>query len=291
MSSSPFRLRRRLASAWTFTVTVLQRFRANQGLLLSGAVAYYALLSIVPLFILLLLGLSQIADQERLLATLSDYLKLVVPAHSETLVAQVALFLEHPELAGWLVGLALLFFSSVAFTVLENAMAVIFAHRTTVQRRHFLISAIIPYLYILTLGVGFLLMTLVATALQTLGDADWALLGLDLPLSGLAQALLYLLGLTGQILILASIYMVMPVGRPSWRRALLGGLAAGLVWEAARLALVWYFSTLSLVSVVYGSLASVVVVLLSFEVAALVLLLGAQVIAEQERRDLLEQQT
>jgi Ribonuclease BN-like family. len=45
----------------------------------------------------------------------------------------------------------------------------------------------------------------------------------------------------------------------------------------------WYFGTLSQVSVVYGSLATGIIVLLSLEVAATLLLLGAQVIAEYER--------
>ena len=35
----------------------------------------------------------------------------------------------------------------------------------------------------------------------------------------------------------------------------------------------WYFTTLSLVNLIYGSLASAVVVLLSFEVAAIILLI------------------
>jgi uncharacterized BrkB/YihY/UPF0761 family membrane protein len=51
-----------------------------------------------------------------------------------------------------------------------------------------------------------------------------------------------------------------------------------------RLVLLWYFSTLSSVSVVYGSLTTSVVVLTSFDVAAILLLLGAQVIAEYEHR-------
>ena len=38
-----------MAQPGTFAVRVLQAFRANQGLLLAGAVAYYTLLSIVPL--------------------------------------------------------------------------------------------------------------------------------------------------------------------------------------------------------------------------------------------------
>ncbi|HEY2976678.1 MAG TPA: ribonuclease R, partial [Burkholderiaceae bacterium] len=36
-----------------FALSTLRSFRANQGLLLAGAVAYYALLSIVPLLILI----------------------------------------------------------------------------------------------------------------------------------------------------------------------------------------------------------------------------------------------
>ena len=56
----------------------------------------------------------------------------------------------------------MLFFSSLAFTVLENAMSVIFIHRVAIRRRHFLVSAVIQYVYILCLGVGLLLVTLVA---------------------------------------------------------------------------------------------------------------------------------
>ena len=47
--------------------------------------------------------------------------------------------------------------------------------------------------------------------------------------------------------------------------------------------LVWYFATLSQVNVVYGSLTTAIVVLLSLEIAATLLLLGAQVISEYER--------
>ena len=49
--------------------------------------------------------------------------------------------------------------------------------------------------------------------------------------------------------------------------------------------LVWYFSTLSKVNVVYGSLTTAIVVLFSLEIAATLLLFGAQVIAEYEKVD------
>jgi membrane protein len=43
-----------------FVLQCLKGFRANQGLLLAGAVAYYALLSIVPLLMLVVVALSHI---------------------------------------------------------------------------------------------------------------------------------------------------------------------------------------------------------------------------------------
>jgi uncharacterized BrkB/YihY/UPF0761 family membrane protein len=67
------------------------------------------------------------------------------------------------------------------------------------------------------------------------------------------------------------------------RRALIGGLIASTLWEGVRSIMVWYFANLSLVDIVYGSLGTVVVVLLGLEVAAIILLLGAEIIAELER--------
>jgi membrane protein len=84
---------------------------------------------------------------------------------------------------------------------------------------------------------------------------------------------------------LTSLYLVMPAGRMSLRHALLGGVTAALLWELTRRVLIWYFSTLSQVNVVYGSLTTAIVVLLSLEIAATLVLLGAQVIAKYERLD------
>jgi YihY family inner membrane protein len=95
---------------------------------------------------------------------------------------------------------------------------------------------------------------------------------------------LYLSGMVGMVIMLTSLYMVMPVGRISVRHALIGGITATVLWEIIRHILVWYYSTLSLVNVIYGSLATAVVALLSIEVAVIILLLGAQVIAEFDRK-------
>jgi len=268
-----------------FMLQVLRGFRANQGLLLAGAVAYYALLSIVPLLILTVIALSHFVEQGELLQTIHRYLEWLVPGQSRAIVAELAGFLAHREALGWVLLLSMLFFSSLAFTVLENAMSVIFYHRVTRRRRHFVVSALIPYGYIVCLALGLLLVTLVAGGLQSMGEQHVAFFWREWSLGRVSGLLLYLLGLTGEVLLLASIYLVMPVGRPSLAHALAGALSAALLWELSRHALVWYFATLSQIGTVYGSLTTAIAVLLSLELAATLLLLGAQVISEYERID------
>jgi membrane protein len=266
-----------------FAWTVLRGFRANQGLLLAGAVAYYALLSIVPLLILSVIALSRVIDESLLLQTLARYLEWLIPGQSRAVVAELANFLAHRDVIGWVLLVTMLFFSSLAFTVLENAMSVIFLHRVAIRRRHFLISALLPYFYILVLGVGLLLTTLVAGSLQAIGQESIDFLGRVWSLHGVSGALLYCLGLGGEVFLLTSVYLVMPVGRLSLKHALVGGVTATILWEITRHVLVWYFATLSQVSVVYGSLTTAIVVLLSLEIGATLLLLGGQVISEFER--------
>ena len=266
-----------------FVKRVLKGFKSNQGLLLAGAVAYYALLSVVPLLILTVITLSHYVDQRELMSTLSHYLEWLMPGQSKAIVVELAHFVEHREVMGWLLLVTMLFFSSLGFAVLEKAMAVIFLHRFAIRKRRFVVSAVMPYVYILSLGFGLLLVTLVAGSIQAMGEDSVRFLGSDWSLHGLSGVLLYLLGIVGEVFLLTSIYMVMPVGRLWWRHALVGGVTATVLWEITRRVLVWYFATLSQLNVVYGSLTTAIVVLFSFEIAATLLLLGAQVISEYER--------
>jgi YihY family inner membrane protein len=266
-----------------FALATLRAFRANQGLLLAGAVAYYALLSIVPMLILTVIALSHVVDPRELLATLGRYLEWLVPGQAGSVVGELERFLAHRDVLGWMLLVTMLFFSTLAFTVLENAMSVIFHHRVAIRRRHFLVSAIIPYAYILSLGAGLLLVTLVAGSLQAVGQDQIELFGRSWSLVGVSGLLLYLLGVAGEVFVLASIYLVMPVGRLVPLHALIGALVATTLWELSRHLLTWYYATLSQINAVYGSLTTAIAVLLSLEVAATLLLLGAQVIAEYER--------
>ncbi len=274
-----------------FTGKVLTGFRANQGLLLSGAVAYYTLLSIVPMLTLILVALSQVKESGELLATLREYLAMVTPAQAEAVIQQISVFLDNWQVVGVAGFIMLIFFSSFAFTALENAMSVIFFHRVAIRRRRFIVSAIIPYLYILFLAIGLLIVSMVSGSLHSLHSKSLSLLGQSWSLSDLETLLIYLLGIGGEVLLLTSLYLVMPVGRLVVRHAVIGGVTAAILWEITRHILIWYFATLSLVNVVYGVFATAIIILLSLEAATIILLLGAQVIAEYERLDSEQTQT
>jgi YihY family inner membrane protein len=265
-----------------FMARVLRDFRRNQGLLLSGAIAYYTFLSIVPMVLLAVIVLSHVLQEQQLLQILTAYMELVIPGYAVTLTGQVQAFLEHRTVVGVVGFLAMLFFSSIAFSMLENAMSLIFFHRFKTRRknRHLLVSVIIPYLYLLIIALGVILVSGAIGAVESFVYRQVTHLGWNFSLEGITGLLLYVTGLGGEFLILSSIYLVMPAVRVSPHYALIGGLTATVLWELARRLLVWYFQAMSMVNLIYGQIAIAVGALLCVEVAAIIILLGAQVIAE-----------
>jgi YihY family inner membrane protein len=258
-------------------------FRANQGLILSGAVAFYTLLSIIPFFTVLLVALSHVVEEKELLRILESNLRLLVPGLADTLITHAASFLQHRQAVSWISILLMLFFSSTAFSVLENTIHLIFYHRVKSKRRHAVVSAVIPYLYIMLLGLGFFLITFFSGTLHLNDTRAITIFPWTHKLGTLGEIGLHLIGIMGTVILLTSFYTFMPRTRVRVRHALIGSIFATILWEITRHVLSWYFNTLSMVNVIYGSLATVVVALLSLEAAGVILLLGAQVVAEYER--------
>lgn len=266
-----------------FAWRVVRNFMKNKGLLLAGAVGYNALLSVIPLFAVILVILSGVIDQGLLLDIVETELQVVFPGQATTIRATLVSFLDTSAVVGWVGFAVLLFFASIAFRMLEDAMSVIFRHHTWEQSRHPLISALIPFAYIMVIGLIIFFLTLVMGILDAVAGDGVALFGYEISVETTTSWLLRGAALLGTIALLASFYRYMPVAKVRWKLAVVGATVAAVLWEAVRTFLVWYFANISLVNVVYGSLATVIVVLLSMEVAAVIVLLGAQVIAEIEK--------
>lgn len=267
-----------------FVWRVLRNFLKNHGILLAGGVGYNILLSIVPLFAVLVVLLTQVVDQQHLLNVLAIQARHMAPAHAELLLEAVRSLLDSRDVIGILSFPILLLFSSFAFRMLEDALAIIFhAPETPHIKRSLWVSVMLPYAFMVVLGAALMVLTLVVTLASSLNALVMMLFERELPLAGFSEPVLNLTSFIGVFLLFSAIYKVLPVVRIALRRAVVGGFVAALLWEGVRLLLVYYFANLSFVNAVYGSLAALVIVLISLEVGAVILLLGAQVIAELER--------
>ncbi|MFG6667686.1 YihY/virulence factor BrkB family protein [Halomonas sp. HNIBRBA4712] len=261
---------------------VLLHFLHNRGILLAGGVGYNILLSIVPMFALIGVMLTRVVDEQHLLEVLAVQARHLAPAHAEVVMDAVRGLLDSRDVISILSFPILLLLSSFAFRMLEDALALIF-HTSETPRRRLWVSVLLPYAFMLVLGAGLMALTLVVTLISSLNTLAQALFAQQLPLAGLSDPVLNLISFFGVFLLFSAIYKVLPVVRIALNRAIIGGFVAALLWEGVRLLLVYYFAHLSFVNAIYGSLAALIIVLLSLEIGAIILLLGAQVIAELER--------
>jgi len=265
-----------------FARRVVAAFVRNRGILLAGGVGYNALLSIVPFLTLTLAVLSSIVDEAEVLEALRRELDFLLPQHADAVLQAAQAFLRHGAATSAVSVAVLLFFASIAFRFLEGAVATIFHASGRTDRRHPLLSAVLPFLIMVLLMVSALALTLLSSVAGGPGGAAAQAMGLELPTALGTRLLLRLVSFVGLVLLFAGTYQVLPVGRISRRRAVIGGLCAATLWRGVGILLSYYFASLSMVNVLYGSLATVVVLLLYLEGAFIVVLLGAQVIAELE---------
>jgi YihY family inner membrane protein len=266
-----------------FVGRVVAAFLRNRGILLAGGVGYNALLSLVPFLTLTVATLSLFFDEQRILGILRPQLRVMVPQHADAILQNVQAFFRNQVTLSVVSIVVLLFFSSLAFRMLEEAVAGIFhVSGATARRRRFWVSALLPYLFIVLLVIGLFVTTLLTSGLDAMGGHSVRLLGVERSLAPTARLLLRLVGFVGLVIAFSGIYRVVPVIRVSLRRALIGGLCAAGLWRLVGLFMVYYFTKISMVNLIYGSLATVIVVLLFLEAAFVILLFGAQVIAELE---------
>jgi YihY family inner membrane protein len=257
-----------------FVRRVVHGFFTSGAVDLASAVAYNALLSVIPLFLLSAALFARFVDRERFTAEVVREVHTLVPADlARPITDTLSSLLEGPHRSGVIGIVTLVFFSTLAFRSLQHALDVIFRHRRdTHPPRPLFASVVVSLIYVLLIGLLSLLQTI-------------AMVNLDrVPfLSAHVPRWTGLIGVLGMTALLTSVYLFLPFGKGSLRTALIGGAFAALAWESVQYALVWYMQNVSEVSLIYGSLAAVIIVLCSFELAAAIVLLGGQIIAEIEK--------
>ncbi len=102
---------------------------------------------------------------------------------------------------------------------------------------------------------------------------------IGLPITSADAGLLALGAHAGIALLVSALYWLLAPGRIRMVAALAGGIFVATAWQIVENILEWFFENFSYVGVLYGSLAGLVIVMVSLELAAVLFLLGAQGVA------------
>src|SRR3990167_432596 len=159
-----------LTRAARFARRVISAFLDNRGILLAGGVGYNALLSLVPFLTLTLGLLSLFFDEKTIQGTLRSELKVLVPQNEGAILEAAEAFLADQAAVSVVSVLVLVFFSSIAFRMLEQAVAAIFHTSAKGAHRHFLVSAVLPYSFMVLLMAALFFVTLASPPLDALSQ-------------------------------------------------------------------------------------------------------------------------
>lgn len=254
-----------------FIRVVARRFGDDHCMQIAGSLTFTTLLALVPLVTVALTVISAFPVFRDMNVALQQFVLLnLVPASAEVIANYTEQFRTNAaKLTA--VGLALLIATAVMLMLtIEHAFNQIWR----VTRPRPIVQRAIIYWTLLTVGP-----VLIGASLMLTSWLVSRSLGLVSEIPGAGVALLRTVPVVLTVLALALLYLAMPNRRIALRDALLGGLVAGLVFEATKRGFAWYLSQFPTYKLVYGAFATVPIFLLWIYISWLIVVFGAVVVA------------
>lgn len=252
----------------------------SDGLTHAASIAYYALLSLFPFFLLALAILGEVTADPAERDAVVRFVFRYFPRQFDFISGQLDAFQTQPVAFGVGGILALVWASLGVFNAVTSAVN----HAWGVERRRsFLRHRLISFLMLLSAGgillIGLILASMVKLAETRMGEALIR-----------SPTLVWLSGVTAHyaatallIACVALVFYFVPNTRVRFREVWPGAVVVGLLWRAALSMFSWYASDLASWNVIHGSIAAVVVFLLWIYVSAVILLYGVEMTASYAR--------
>jgi membrane protein len=262
-------------------VRTMQRFNNNRGPEAAASISYYAIFSIFPLLIMVVVALSYYLEQEMVQKLLIDYIIQILPVHPDVIIGQIESVLSARTTVSFLALVGFLWAASGVFNTLALNMDYVWQtvkDRNVVQRRLVAIGMVGGL-------VGLTFISMVATtALDVVTTMDLgrftALLAMPLVrfLSGYLPFLF-------RLLVIWMLYRWVPATYVRGSAAFLGALFTTLAWEMVTNLFSWYLSSgFSSYELIYGSLGAIIGLLIWVFAIAQILLIGAYLTEAIEHR-------
>lgn len=267
-----------LRRAYRTCVRAAQRFIRHGDFFPAAAISYYAIFSMLPLAILLLVSLQLIFNVPP--ANLSKGIGRLFGGLTDTdilLQTVRTAYTQHARL-GWLGGIALIAAAAGVFSAVQVALNRVWE----VPGRHFHFQFLLGVVMMATSLLAFLgMLLLIFYTMRFLRVSEvGALLGHPRlprsgPLSGLsittagAQFVVFWVG-----------YRMLPNVRIRWRDAWLGALVGAILWHIIALGLGWYLAVVADYSTLYHQVEAIMVLIIWVYALACCFLFGAEFVAE-----------
>lgn len=281
LDSVYLRLDRRLGGWLTLLIRTGLAFDQDNGAVISRSIAYYALFSLFPLLLVLISMGSAVLTAGATQETILELVERVIPAATDLVQDNIEQVLEAQSTVGILALLGLVWSASGVFTAMYRAVNRAWGNP---KSQLFWSEKLFGLAVVLFFGLVLLATTLYSTILSLLRGWQGAFFDWELPAYIQTSQLLDWLStlLPPMITAIAFIilYRTIPRNRVTWRDVWLGGLVAGLSWEAARRLYTWYLSNVARYSLIYGSVGAIIGFLLWSYLSAMILLLGAEFTAQ-----------
>lgn len=275
------RLDRRLGGWLTLLIRTGLAFDQDNGAVISRSIAYYALFSLFPLLLVLISVGGAVLTAGATQETILELVERVIPAATDLVQDNIEQVLEAQSTVGILALLGLVWSASGVFTAMYRAVNRAWGNP---KSQLFWSEKLFGLAVVLFFGLVLLATTLYSTILGLLRSWQGAFFDWELPAYIQTSRLLDWLSTLLPPLITAIafiiLYRTIPRNRVTWRDVWLGGLVAGLSWEAARRLYTWYLSNVARYSLIYGSVGAIIGFLLWSYLSAMILLLGAEFAAQ-----------
>ena len=255
-------------------------FYNGDNLTYAASIAYYALLSLFPFFLLAISLLASVAGAEADRAKILDFILTYFPQQFEFVTRQFEYWLQARVRLGVLGSLVMLWAAMGVFGAVTSAVN----HAWGVDKqpsyvKHKLISLVMLSMASLLMMIGLLLVSAINVA-----EAGWFAVVLEqVPALTVLQG--YAIKSATTILfifVVGLVFYFVPNAKVRFRDVWVGAVLTGLLWRAALAGFSQYVRDQSRFSV-HGSIGGVVVFLLWVYISAVIFLYGAEVTAAYAR--------
>jgi membrane protein len=253
-------------------MTLRDRFREDRLGSTAGSLTFTTTISLVPLLTVVLAVFSAFPMFSRIETTVQKWLiQGLVPEHIARQVSNyVFQFANKATQIGW-VGAVFLLVSALAMVLtIDRKLNDIWR----VRNLRPLTQRVLVYWGVLTLGPLMVGLSLSLSAYALSSSRGW--MGLH---PGAWRSVLDAVEFMTVIVAMAALYRYVPNTWVRWSHALLGGLFAATAIELAKRLLSWYFTEVPAYSAVYGTFATVPILLIWVYLLWVIVLLGAVMVA------------